>query len=124
VLTLNDDREALDFGINTDLAKIVGREIAHEAMPAEDRMQAFPWRHRVPDEARLPAAMTNAAVEKPNFTKRQVAGRSEQLQCPSMKRDFSRAISTAGRSPSAKPRSDGVSGYLVTTGAFDCGNVR
>ena len=29
-------------------AQIVGRDVAHEAVPAEDRMQAFLWRHVVP----------------------------------------------------------------------------
>jgi hypothetical protein len=29
-------------------AKIGGREVVHEAVPAEDRMQAFLWRHLVP----------------------------------------------------------------------------
>lgn len=31
-------------------AKIGGREVAHDAVPAEDRMQAFLWRHLVPAE--------------------------------------------------------------------------
>jgi len=26
-------------------AKIDGRDVAHDAVPAEDRMQAFLWRH-------------------------------------------------------------------------------
>jgi hypothetical protein len=29
-------------------ALIQGREMVHEAVPAEDRMQAFLWRHLVP----------------------------------------------------------------------------
>jgi hypothetical protein len=29
-------------------AKISGEEVAREAVPAEDRMQAFLWRHLVP----------------------------------------------------------------------------
>ncbi len=31
-------------------AKIQDRDVAHEAVPAEDRMQAFLWRHLVPAE--------------------------------------------------------------------------
>ena len=29
-------------------AKVSEKDITHEAAPAEDRMQAFPWRHLVP----------------------------------------------------------------------------
>jgi hypothetical protein len=32
------------------VAKIEDRDVAHEAVPAEDRMQAFLWRHLVPAE--------------------------------------------------------------------------
>ncbi len=85
-------------------AKIGDEEIAHEAVPAEDRMQAFLWRHLVPAEElkvlvydpsyepppkRAPneeaikkkaeIAAANAP-DKPKFTKRQVAGRLRQLK--------------------------------------------
>jgi hypothetical protein len=89
-------------------AKIDGREVVHEAVPAEDRMQAFLWRHLVPAEdlkalvfnpsyepppkrvprARPPtevepkpaAASADAAAAKPKFTRKQVAGRLRQLK--------------------------------------------
>jgi hypothetical protein len=88
-------------------AKIGDREVAHEAVPAEDRMQAFLWRHLVPAEelkvmvfnpsyeppakrvararppspaeTKAPAASVDAAG-KPKFTKQQVAGRLRQLK--------------------------------------------
>ena len=88
-------------------AKIGEREIAHLAIPAEDRMQAFLWRHLVPAQglellvssppyqppfkrpqpspappppaAPKPAA-TDAAAAKLKFTPQQVAGRLRQLK--------------------------------------------
>jgi hypothetical protein len=81
------------------------REIVHEAVPAEDRMQAFLWRHLVPASdlkvlvydpsyqpqpkrivpAHPPSAVaTNTAVAatdaKPKFSKQQIAGRLKQLK--------------------------------------------
>jgi len=89
-------------------AKIGEKEITHEAVPAEDRMQAFLWRHLVPASdlkalvydpayqapskrvlpARPPAtASTNLVVAaadstpaKPRFTKQQINGRLRQLK--------------------------------------------
>ena len=89
-------------------AKAGDREIAREAVPAEDRMQAFLWRHLVPASelqglvydprspppprrvppARDPAVMASstpptanaAAPVKPKFTKQQIAGRLRQLK--------------------------------------------
>ena len=85
-------------------AKIQQREVAHEAVPAEDRMQAFLWRHLVPADdlkalvfdpsyepplkrVRPPAAEARSAVAsaapppgKPTFTKQQVAGRLRQIK--------------------------------------------
>ncbi|MEI6073972.1 MAG: hypothetical protein WCS94_00265 [Verrucomicrobiota bacterium] len=88
-------------------AKIGEKEITHEAVPAEDRMQAFLWRHLVPASdlkamvydpayqpppkralpARPPAiAATNvvgsagSATAKPKFTKQQITGRLRQLK--------------------------------------------
>jgi hypothetical protein len=94
-------------------AKIEDREVTHMAVPAEDRMQAFLWRHLVPASefmtlvfdpgyqvprarvapvrppvetnavvttVKAPAGATNAAPEKPKFTKQQVAGRLRQLK--------------------------------------------
>jgi len=89
-------------------AEIDGREVVHEARPAEDRMQAFLWRHLVPAEAlevlvfnpsyepppkrvarvrpvstaetKAPVAAVDPATGKPKFTKKQVAGRLRQLK--------------------------------------------
>jgi hypothetical protein len=85
-------------------AKVGEEEIVREAVPADDRMQAFLWRHLVPAEelvarvynpsykpppARVPTPLTDeekakAAPKDPSaktkFTKRQVAGRLRQLK--------------------------------------------
>jgi hypothetical protein len=89
-------------------AKVEGREIAHAAVPAEDRMQAFLWRHLVPagdlkalvfdpsyepppkrvPRVRPPAAeavkaavaSADPAAGKQKFTKQQVAGRLKQIK--------------------------------------------
>ncbi len=91
----------------TGTARIQGREVTREAVPAEDRMQAFLWRHlvpaadfkvlvynpnyqpppkRVPPPPPAPAepkpvlVAANASAEKPKFSKQQVAGRLRQLK--------------------------------------------
>lgn len=89
-------------------ARIQGQEVAREAVPAEDRMQAFLWRHLVPaadfkvlvydpnyqpppkrvPPPRPPApaepkpvlVAADASTEKPKFSKQQVAGRLRQLK--------------------------------------------
>jgi hypothetical protein len=89
-------------------AKIGDREVSHEAVPAEDRMQAFLWRHLVPASelkalvftpstqrspkrvppARPPStpgtnamvAASSAASAKPKFTKQQITGRLRELK--------------------------------------------
>jgi hypothetical protein len=89
-------------------AKVGEQEVSHDAVPAEDRMQAFLWRHLVPaaelkalvfnpsaapppkrvQRARPPSTPeTNATVAastpapgKPKFTKQQVAGRLRELK--------------------------------------------
>jgi len=89
-------------------ARIGERDVTHEAVPAEDRMQAFLWRHLVPapdlkalvynpsappQPKRVPrvrppsAPKTNATLvasgpssKKPKFTKQQIAGRLRQLK--------------------------------------------
>ncbi|MDD4269449.1 MAG: PPC domain-containing protein [Pirellulales bacterium] len=86
-------------------ALVDGRPIARVAVAAEDRMQAFLWRHLVPAEelaavvqgpfnqavpkrvrpasqtATAPqAASARGADDKPKFTKQQVAGRLRQIQ--------------------------------------------
>jgi len=45
-------------------AKIGNREVVHEAVPAEDRMQAFLWRHLLPAED-LPALVYNPSYKPP-----------------------------------------------------------
>lgn len=83
-------------------SKIGSTEVLHQAVPAEDRMQAFLWRHLVPskdlkacvfdpaatasksprkrDSAALAANIpTDSATGKPKFTKAQVVGRLRQL---------------------------------------------
>ena len=45
-------------------AKIGDRELVHEAVPAEDRMQAFLWRHLLPAE-NLPALTYNPSYVPP-----------------------------------------------------------
>ncbi|WP_414662978.1 hypothetical protein [Horticoccus sp. 23ND18S-11] len=84
-------------------AKIGERDVEHEAVPAEDRMQAFLWRHLVPalDLAVLvfdpkiqpapkrvarplpaPAAakVNPPPVNRPKFTPQQITGRLRQLK--------------------------------------------
>jgi hypothetical protein len=86
----------------TGTARIQDRDISHEAMPAEDRMQAFLWRHLVPAKElkavvfdpsakpvpkrvppviqtnSIPASVADASA-KPKFTKQQIAGRMRSL---------------------------------------------
>jgi len=45
-------------------AKIGDREIVHEAVPAEDKMQAFLWRHLLPADT-LPALVFDPAYQAP-----------------------------------------------------------
>lgn len=86
-------------------AKIQDRDVAHEAVPAEDKMQAFLWRHLVPAEelkalvydpsyqappkrtpppavveTTAPAPSAPSKTEPPKFTKQQVTGRLRQLK--------------------------------------------
>jgi len=121
-ITLFPGQTVTRLGLKTDLtetkqpvtlavegrAKIDGREVAHDAVPAEDKMQAFLWRHLVPaaelramvvDPSYIPAkkrvphlapppatpvkatvAASGSASAKPKFTKKQVAGRLRELQ--------------------------------------------
>jgi hypothetical protein len=105
--TLAETPEPLNLTI-AGTARIGEDELSHEAVPAEDRMQAFLWRHLVPaaelkalvfnpsaqpapkriPRARPPSAPeTNATVAasspasaKPKFTKQQIAGRLRELK--------------------------------------------
>ena len=96
--TLNGARQPVDLCVSGH-AKIKGRDVAHDAVPAEDRMQAFLWRHLVPAEKfkatvynpsykpapkrpapPQPSTKPKPATGKPKFTKRQVAGRLRLLK--------------------------------------------
>ncbi len=89
-------------------ARIGERQVEREAVPAEDRMQAFLWRHLVPaselkalvyDPSALPQpkrlarvqpvfpprtndtlAVNGSSAGKPKFTQQQIAGRLRQLK--------------------------------------------
>ena len=85
-------------------AKVDGADVVREAVPAEDRMQAFFWRHLVPaqdflvlvyDPAYQPTprrvpppqpvveakpVLVSDTASKPKFSKQQVAGRLRQLK--------------------------------------------
>jgi catechol 2,3-dioxygenase-like lactoylglutathione lyase family enzyme len=74
--TLGAKQEAVGLGLKTSLAemekpvnvtvvgsaKIGDREIVHEAVPAEDKMQAFLWRHLLPAE-NLPVLVFNPSYQ-------------------------------------------------------------
>lgn len=76
--TLAAKQEAVGLSLKTSLAemekpvnltvvgtvKIGDREIVHEAVPAEDRMQAFLWRHLLPAET-LPVLVYNPSYQPP-----------------------------------------------------------
>ena len=76
--TLADKQEAVGLAVNTSLtamekpvnltvmgtAKIGDREVVHEAVPAEDKMQAFLWRHLLPAE-NLPALVFDPSYQPP-----------------------------------------------------------
>ncbi|NQT39398.1 MAG: hypothetical protein HQ581_18010 [Planctomycetes bacterium] len=116
-VTLPGDKEMVKVGVKTSLARTaepvtlafegsaaIGQgEVAHEAVPAEDRMQAFLWRHLVPAEnlqalvynpTYQPASkrvapelseeeMAKLAPADPTalrFSKKQVVGRLRQLK--------------------------------------------
>ena len=117
-IKLPKDKEQVRFGMKTNLkstdfepvyltiqgaARIGDKRVVHEAVPAEDRMQAFLWRHLLPSEdlcvtvynpsykppaQRIPEPLTEEekaelapkAGTAAKFTKRQVAGRLRQLK--------------------------------------------
>ena len=91
----------------TGTAKIDGQDVVHEAVPSEDRMQAFLWRHLVPAQelkvlvfdpayepapkrvpreispetmAKAKAVVAEMAAKGQKFTKNQVVGRLRQLK--------------------------------------------
>ena len=110
--TLAAKQEAVGLAVKTSLAemekpvnltilgtaKIGDREVVHEAVPAEDRMQAFLWRHLLPAET-LPALVFDSSYQppadrirppirdenrpkdvKPTLTKSSVAGYLRQIE--------------------------------------------
>jgi hypothetical protein len=121
-VSISGTQEVVRLSLKTDLlettepvnltiagtAKIGDREVSHEAVPAEDRMQAFLWRHLVPatelkglvfnpsaqpPPKRLPRARPPSAPETNatavassptsgtgKFTKQQIAGRLRELK--------------------------------------------
>ncbi|MBI3877172.1 MAG: PPC domain-containing protein, partial [Verrucomicrobia bacterium] len=110
-LTLKADLAETKQPVNLTIegtAKIGDEEVSHVAVPAEDRMQAFLWRHLVPAQdfkalvfdpsyepppKRIPrarpaptadvkavVASVSEAANKPKFSKQQVAGRLRQLK--------------------------------------------
>ena len=110
-LTVKTDLLATPEPVNLSIvgnAKIQGQDVTRPAVPAEDRMQAFLWRHLVPaaelkvlvfnpnyqappkrvprlrpsteGEVKPAVASVEPAVAKSKFTKQQVAGRLRQLK--------------------------------------------
>jgi hypothetical protein len=105
--TLVETPEPLNLTV-AGSATIGEREVSHDAVPAEDRMQAFMWRHLVPaaelkalvfnpsaqpPPKRVPRArppsppetnatvtVTNSVAGKPKFTKQQIVGRLRELK--------------------------------------------
>ena len=66
-LTVKTSLAEMDKPVNLTVvgsAKIGNRELVHEAVPAEDRMQAFLWRHLLPAE-NLPALVYNPSYKPP-----------------------------------------------------------
>lgn len=92
------------FSLVVEGRAMVGKtEVVHRAVPAEDRMQAFLWRHLVPaqeleslvfdpsyqpppkrippaEAPAAPAASAPSATAKPKFTQQQVASRLRDLK--------------------------------------------
>lgn len=99
-------KESVNFTLTVaGTARIAGRDVFREAVPAEDRMQAFLWRHLVPASElrfevfnpaykpppkRMPLTTSTASAQarvatakstaELKFTKRQVAGRLRDLR--------------------------------------------
>jgi hypothetical protein len=66
-LALKTTLTAIDKPINVTVigaAKVGDREIVHEAVPAEDKMQAFLWRHLLPSET-LPVLVFDPGYQAP-----------------------------------------------------------
>ena len=66
-LTVTTSLAAMEKPVNLTVvgtAKIGDREVAHEAVPAEDKMQAFLWRHLLPADT-LPALVFDPSYQPP-----------------------------------------------------------
>jgi len=66
-LALKTSRTEMEKPVNLTVmgsAKIGDREVVHEAVPAEDRMQAFLWRHLLPAED-LPCLVYDRSYQPP-----------------------------------------------------------
>ena len=66
-LSLKTSLTAMEKPVNLTVvgtAKIGDREVVHEAVPAEDKMQAFLWRHLLPAET-LPALVFDPSYQPP-----------------------------------------------------------
>ena len=66
-LALKTSLTAMEKPVNLTVvgtAKIGDREVVHEAVPAEDKMQAFLWRHLLPAET-LPALVFDPSYQPP-----------------------------------------------------------
>ena len=64
-LTLKTSLTAMEKPVNVTIvgtARVGDREIVHQAVPAEDRMQAFLWRHLLPAET-LPALVFDPSYQ-------------------------------------------------------------
>jgi hypothetical protein len=105
--TLAETNELMNLTV-AGSARIGEQDVSHNAVPAEDRMQAFLWRHLVPatelkalvfnpsaapplkrvplahppaaPDTNAPVVSTNAVAGKPKFSKQQVAGRLRELK--------------------------------------------
>jgi hypothetical protein len=76
--TIGDKQEVVGLSVKTSLtaiekpvnltvigtAKVGDREIVHEAVPSEDKMQAFLWRHLLPADT-LPALVFDPSYQSP-----------------------------------------------------------
>lgn len=66
-LTLKTSLTAMQKPVNLTVAgtaKIGDREVVHEVVPAEDKMQAFLWRHLLPAD-NLPVLVVNSSYQPP-----------------------------------------------------------
>jgi hypothetical protein len=78
--TLKDTQHPVNLCIE-GRAKIGKREMVHEAIPAEDRMQAFLWRHLVPADE-LKTLVVNPSYQPPTKRIRRALAASKSLAMP------------------------------------------